>query len=137
MIPSFRNIPAFIWAADADTTCPSAAQRGLADRFETLSYRYQLWTFQGMNHTLLPTWQPQAEFMAAQRLIRNPSHITYVANATMSEPRLGLTADHAYWLSGVTVRDASGHPASAQSTSHRMALPSATRSRRPFHPVRR
>ena len=39
---------------------------------------------------------------------RNPAHVTYAYNPTMDFPGVQTTAGHAYWVSGVTLRDGSG-----------------------------
>ena len=39
---------------------------------------------------------------------RNPAHVSYVVNPTMDFPDRGTVADHAYWLSGLQLRDGSG-----------------------------
>jgi hypothetical protein len=39
---------------------------------------------------------------------RNPSHVTYVVNPTMDFPEMGGPANHAYWVSGLKLRDSSG-----------------------------
>ena len=39
---------------------------------------------------------------------RDPAHVTYVRNPTMDFPGSGTTADHAYWLSGIALRDGGG-----------------------------
>src|SRR3712207_7213030 len=39
---------------------------------------------------------------------RDPAHVTYVVNPKMDFPEVRTVADHAYWLSGLRVRDAGG-----------------------------
>jgi hypothetical protein len=39
---------------------------------------------------------------------RNPPHVTYVVNPKMNFPRAGTVANHAYWLSGLRLRDTGG-----------------------------
>ena len=39
---------------------------------------------------------------------RNPAHVTYVVNPTMDFPKAGTVADHAYWLSGLRLRNSGG-----------------------------
>ena len=42
---------------------------------------------------------------APTRSTANPAHVTYVVNPTMDFPGAGTVADHAYWLSGLKLRD--------------------------------
>jgi hypothetical protein len=39
---------------------------------------------------------------------RNPPHVSYVVNPKMDFADAGTVADHAYWLSGLRLRNASG-----------------------------
>ena len=39
---------------------------------------------------------------------RDPAHVSYVRNPTMDFPTAGTTADHAYWLSAIGVREGGG-----------------------------
>src|SRR5205085_686562 len=49
-----------------------------------------------------------AGFLGTTKVNRNPAHVTYVVNPTMDFPKVGTVANHAYWLSGMKLRDASG-----------------------------
>src|SRR6185503_5706491 len=42
---------------------------------------------------------------------RDPPHVSYVVNSKEAFPAAGVVADHAYWLSGLRVRDAAADPA--------------------------
>jgi len=67
--------------------------------------------FAPADHFALATkdqYAPAAEFLGNARVDRDPAHVTYVVNPTMDFPEAGTVADHAYWLSGLRVRDASG-----------------------------
>lgn len=54
-----------------------------------------------------PTPDESAAFLGDAYVNANPPHVTYVLDGAMQEPTWGFTADHAYWLSGIQVRDAS------------------------------
>jgi hypothetical protein len=52
-------------------------------------------------------YAPAAAFLGSAQVDPNPSHVTYVVDTARDRPNLGLVADHAYWMSGVTIRSAS------------------------------
>ena len=133
MIDSLRWIPIIGSVGGNDTTCTGEqayAQGNAAIRakLDTLGYRYEWWSFTGQGHIFgltacngispKPCGQSfQADFLDAvfgvgnplTRVI-NPPHITYSVNEGWNEPLFGLVGDHAYWISGVKVRDASVSP---------------------------
>jgi hypothetical protein len=81
--------------------------RGLDD----LDYRYEFWAFAPADHFALAihdSYAPAAAFLDDARVDRNPAHVTYVRNPKMDFPEAGTVADHAYWLSGVELADATG-----------------------------
>lgn len=45
-----------------------------------------------------------ARFVQGRRVASNPSHITYTVSAFQNEPQYGLNSDHAYWVSGLRLR---------------------------------
>src|SRR4051794_19810044 len=111
MLPSLRNIPFLIWNAAADELVPYAGAREQANGFDRLGYRYEFDTFAPAEHLTLAVhdqYQPAADFLGDARVDRDPPHVTYVRNPTMDFPGVETTADHAYWLSGISVRDGSG-----------------------------
>src|SRR5207249_2610186 len=57
---------------------------------------FEVWADVTRRYRLDPDWT----------VIRNPAHVTYVIDPTLDYPALGFVADHAYWLSGITLRSA-------------------------------
>jgi C-terminal binding-module, SLH-like, of glucodextranase len=111
MLPSVRNIPFFIWNAVQDELVPYAGAVAQAQTFDQLGYRYTWDSFAPAEHLTLAfndQFQPAANFLGTTKVNRNPSHVTYVVNPTMDFPKVGTVADHAYWLSGMKLRDGSG-----------------------------
>jgi hypothetical protein len=53
-------------------------------------------------------YQPAANFLGTTKVDRSPPHVTYVVNPKMDFPEMGAPANHAYWLSGLALRDSSG-----------------------------
>ena len=48
---------------------------------------------------------PAARFLGTARVVRNPPRVTFVRNTGIDFPKLGTTADHAYWVSRIRARD--------------------------------
>ena len=108
-LPSLRNVPVLMWNAAADELVPIAEP--LFDYEEAARYgiRLELDVFPTADHLLLALndeYGPGAEFLGSHRVDPNPAFVTYVVNPMDQAQHmpLGLNADHAYWLSGMTVR---------------------------------
>jgi predicted esterase len=111
MLGSVRNIPFLIWNATEDELVPVAGPIAQAQTFDDLDYRYRFDLFTGSDHLQLAAndqYAPAATFLGTHETRPNPAHVTYVVNPTMDFPGAGTVADHAYWLSGLELRDASG-----------------------------
>ena len=111
MLPSLRNVPFLIWNAVQDELVPFSGAQAQADRFGELGLRYAFDAFQPAEHFTLAyndQYQPAADFLGTSRVDRDPPHVTYVVNPTMDFAALGTRADHAYWLSALTLRDSAG-----------------------------
>ena len=82
-----------------------------AQTFDDLGYRYIFDSFAPAEHLTLAIhdqFQPAADFLGDTKVDRDPPHVTYVVNPTMDFPGVRTVADHAYWLSGLKLRDGSG-----------------------------
>jgi len=111
MLASLRNIPFLIWNAAEDELVPVAGAVAQAQGFDALGYRYAFDLFTTAEHLTLAVndqYAPAARFLGHHEVHRNPAHVTYVVNPAMDFPGAGTVADHAYWLSGLRLRDASG-----------------------------
>jgi hypothetical protein len=111
MLPSVRNVPFLIWDETTDELVPIAGVLEQVNTFDALGYRYEFDQFQAGDHLTLAIndeFGPAAAFLGTDTVQRNPPHVTYAYNPTMDFPADGTTAGHAYWLYGVTLRDASG-----------------------------
>ncbi len=109
LLESLRNIPILIWVGGSDESVPPATTRPVADRLEALGYRYEYDEFLSAIHLLLAfndQYQPAADFLGEARVDRDPAHVSYAYNPALDYPGAGTAAGHAYWVSGVTVRDA-------------------------------
>jgi hypothetical protein len=111
MLASVRNIPFFIWNAFQDELVPYAGALAQAQTFDDLGYRYTFDSFAPAEHLTLAVhdqYKPAADFLGTTKVDRNPAHVTYVLNPKMNFKGVRTVADHAYWLSRMSVRDASG-----------------------------
>jgi len=111
MLPSVRNVPFLIWDAVTDELVPYPGVVDQANTFDQLGYRYEFDSFAPAEHLTLAVndqYQPAADFLGTAKVDRNPTHVTYVVNPKMDFPEMGGPANHAYWLSGLTLRDSSG-----------------------------
>ena len=111
MLPSVRHIPFLMWVGSNDELVPITGTTAHAQRFDDLGLRYVFDVFVPADHFALATkdqYEPAAEFLGDHRVDRDPAHVSYVVNPRMDFPEVGTVADHAYWLSGLRVRDASG-----------------------------
>ena len=111
MLASFRNVPFLIWNGTADELVPVASAQAQAAEFGRLGLRYEWDLFETADHFALAIndeYGEAAVFLGTTEVDRNPPHVTYVRNPTMDFPTGQLTADHAYWLSGITLRNGGG-----------------------------
>jgi hypothetical protein len=104
---SFRNVPLLAANADQDTLCVTSSQLQVFTKLQSLGYRYDWREYHGGHGPYYPTADESAAFLGDAHVNPNPPHVTYVLDGAMQEPTWGFTADHAYWLSGIQVRDAS------------------------------
>jgi hypothetical protein len=106
-----RNIPFLVWNGTEDELVPVAGAKAQADKFQELGYRYEWDLFPTADHFALAIndeYGPAATFLGTTEVDRNPPHVTYAYNPTMDFPDAGTTAGHAYWVSDLALRDASG-----------------------------
>jgi hypothetical protein len=111
MLPSLRNVPFLIWNAVTDELVPYLGPKQQAQSLDQLGYRYEFDSFAPAEHLTLAIndqFQPAADFLGTTGVDRNPAHVTYVVNPKMDFPEMGAPANHAYWVSGLALRDSSG-----------------------------
>ena len=89
----------------------AGAVRAGRQSFDDLGYRYEFDLFTPAEHLTLAIndqYAPAAAFLGTAKVDRNPAHVTYVVQPDDGLPATGDVADHAYWVSGVALRDGSG-----------------------------
>ena len=119
LLENVRWIPYMNWVQAADQLVPYVGpreqQQGLTrgHGFDNLGLRSELWTFTGGEHftlAVLDEWSAARDFLGNARVTRDPSRVDYAFFPAADRPKLGLVHDHAYWVSGLRVRDAAGDP---------------------------
>jgi hypothetical protein len=120
-LASFRNLPVLMWNNHGDELVNDAGFTATAAELDSLGYRYELDAYQPCanaacsplfaNHLQLAIndqYAPAAKFLGTARVNRNPAHVTYAMDPTRNHADLRLVGDHAYWVSGLKLRDPSG-----------------------------
>jgi hypothetical protein len=108
-LPSLRNVPMLAWNATADELVPIDETVQNTQEMTADGLRFVEDVFSPADHLTLATndeYEPGARFLGTYRVDLDPPHVTYVVDPT-EDSRLGrVVANHAYWLSGLTVRRA-------------------------------
>jgi predicted esterase len=124
VLASLRNLPVMMWNASADELVNASDYGQTAAKLSTLGYRYELDVYQPCanplcspvlpNHLMLginDQFAPAAAFLGSATVDPDPAHVTYVVDTARDAANYGIVGDHAYWVSGLTIRSQS-HTAS-------------------------
>ncbi len=124
VLASLRNIPVLMWNNTADELVNPALYGATAAKLTSFGYRYELDAYEPCPAAPMPAncspvftdhlelaindqYAPAAAFLGSATVDSNPAHVTYVVDVARDRPGLGIVADHAYWLSGLTIRSRS------------------------------
>jgi hypothetical protein len=108
-IASLRNTPIMAWNADADELVQLNESEQAVKDLTAAGLRFEERLFTASDHLSLATndeYGPAAAFLGTSRVDRNPAHVTYVVDTTEDSAAAETVGDHAYWVSGLAVRDA-------------------------------
>jgi len=110
MLAALRNIPLLSWHAAADELVPTpdSLEEESDESAAGLNFEWDL--FAPAEHLTLAIndqFDTAAAFLGVVKNNINPPHVTFVRNPTMDDAANGIVADHAYWVSGVSLRTAS------------------------------
>jgi hypothetical protein len=118
VLASMRNVPVLMWNNNGDELANDTLYNTTAAKLDSLGYRYELDAFRPCanpacsplfpNHLQLAVndqYQPAADFLGNTTVERNPAHVTYVLDTARNHAKIGLVGDHAYWVSGLKLRD--------------------------------
>jgi hypothetical protein len=106
-LPSLRNVPMLAWNATADELVPITDTVQNTAELTKDGLRYVEDVFTLSDHLTLATndqYGPGVEFLGTHRVDPNPAHVTYVVDPSGDSTLGKVVANHAYWLSGLTVR---------------------------------
>lgn len=108
-LASLRNTPLLAWNSTLDELVPlnqaEDAETGLVEAGVPHTYNQ----FTSADHLTLASndeFAPGADFLGGVRADRSPPRISYVVDPREDNAEAEVVADHAYWLSGLSVRDA-------------------------------
>jgi len=114
LLGNVRWLPYLNWAQATDELVPYAGVRAQQAQFVKLGLRSQLSTFTPGEHftlAVLDAWQSARDYLGSTPVTRDPPRVDYAFFPSADRLDLGLRHDHAYWVSGLRARDASGDPA--------------------------
>jgi hypothetical protein len=127
LVASLRNVPVLMWNNVADELVGAELYEPTAGALANDGYRYELDVYRPCASTLCSPlfpdhlelavndqFAPAAAFLGSAAVDYDPAHVTYVTYPQRSVPKYELVADHAYWLSGLTLRSTTGSSAEAK-----------------------
>jgi len=130
VLPSLRNLPVLAWNVAGDELVGAQFFMPTEMKLASLGYRYEQDVYQPCanalcsavlpNHLMLAIndqFAPGAAFLGTAKVDRNPFHVTFVVDTARDSAKYGVVADHAYWVSGLTVRQ-SGSEGQFDAISH-------------------
>lgn len=106
-LASLRNTPVLNWVAAGDELVNVASSERMQRDLTAAGLRYRHLLFPTADHLTLAgndEYGDGAAWLAGARVDRDPAHVSYVVDPREDSPSVGA-ADHAYWLSGITLRD--------------------------------
>ncbi|MDQ3936878.1 MAG: hypothetical protein M3340_19865, partial [Actinomycetota bacterium] len=119
-LASLRNTPIMTWNAAGDELVNVRTSEQMVTDMTAAGLRFTHWLFQTADHLTLATndeYGPAAEFLGEHRVDRDPVHVTYVVDPGEDSAAARAVADHAYWVSGLRVRDAAARRATIDARS--------------------
>ncbi|HUE26789.1 MAG TPA: glucodextranase DOMON-like domain-containing protein [Solirubrobacteraceae bacterium] len=120
VLASMRNLPVLMWNVTADELVNATDYTQTAMKLANLGYRYELDVYQPCANTLCSAlfpnhlqlaindqFAPAAAFLGSATVNYNPAHVTYAVDGARNYAQYGMNGDHAYWVSGLTLRSQS------------------------------
>lgn len=107
-LPSLRNTPVLAWNAGADELVNIQESEQAVEDLTAAGLRFVEWLFPTADHLTLATndeYGAGADWLGAHRVDRNPSRVTYVVDPSEDSKQATAVGDHAYWVSGLALRD--------------------------------
>jgi hypothetical protein len=126
MLVGLRNVPVLATNNANDPLVNASWSGRTFETLDSLGYRYDQWYFTGPwgigGHAEYRDYvRDQFAALANRPVDRNPRRVSYALNQAMFQPRWGLTPDHAYWVSGLALRDVAANRGSVDVISDGIA----------------
>ncbi len=116
---SMRNVPVMAWYGQNDELVgPEMSEQAFLNA-QRAGLRYDHWVFTPAGHITEGNndeYGPAAAFFGDHTVDRNPAHVTYLLDPSL-DTATESRANHAYWLSGLTIRSA-GSTGKIDAVSH-------------------
>jgi hypothetical protein len=112
-VPALRNTPLLAWNDSGDELVPINESEAAEAHLAAAGLRFSEWLFPTADHLTLATndeYGPGADFLGTYRVDRSPPHVTYVVYPAQDSAAADTVGDHAYWLSGISLRSAQAAP---------------------------
>jgi pimeloyl-ACP methyl ester carboxylesterase len=107
-LASLRNDPVLAWNSGADELVQINESEQAVTDMTNAGLRFTEWLFPASDHLTLATndeWGPGVDWLGDARVELNPSHVSYVVDPTEDSAQADSVGDHAYWVSGLGLRD--------------------------------
>jgi hypothetical protein len=107
-LASLRNTPILAWNSGADELVRIDESEQAVKDLTAAGLRFVEHLHPTADHLTLATndeYGPGAEWLGSHRVDRNPAHVSFVVDPTEDSSAATAVADHAYWASGLSVRD--------------------------------
>jgi hypothetical protein len=127
LVASLRNVPVLMWNNVADELVGAEFYEPTANALASDGYRYELDVYRPCASTLCSPlfpdhlelaindeFAPAAAFLGSATVNYDPAHVTYVVYPTRSVSKYELVANHAYWLSDLTLRSSTDSAGKAE-----------------------
>src|SRR5205807_6149545 len=108
LVPNLRNDPVMAWNVAEDELVPINESEAAEKELAAAGLRFTEFLFPVADHLTLATndeYGPAAAFLSTGTVNLKPAHVTYVVDPSQDNAAAGVTANHGYWVSGVTERD--------------------------------
>jgi hypothetical protein len=112
-LASLRNTPIMTWNAGADELVNIQSSERMVTDMTAAGVRFIHHLFPSADHLTLATndeFGAAAAFLGEHRADRSPRHVTYVVDPREDSTAASAVGDHAYWASGLRVRDTKAAP---------------------------
>jgi hypothetical protein len=113
-LTSMRTVPLLTWISYGDEGSPVLYQREQIAGLESYGLRFTFDQFAEGDHVTLATndeYGPAAAWLGDARLAPDPASVTFAVDPANDFAKVGVVANHSYWLSGLTVRSLKVNPA--------------------------